>query len=105
MPSDTAAAKEVRKPKLRNAEDKFALEPDAEPGKVPKRVIDELRRLRTAANDASTDFREAIKIQSEKRKIKPAALRRYIVALGNDRVDEVRVEAEQLETLIEAGTA
>jgi hypothetical protein len=86
---------------LRNSKGDFALEPDAEPGTVPAGVIGELRVLRTKQNDAATDFREAIKIQSEKHKIKASALRRYIVALGNDRVDDVRTEAEQLEHLIE----
>lgn len=77
----------------------FALE-QQEPGKVPDGVIGELRRLRTSANEASTDFREAIKLQADKHKIKPAALRRYVIALGNDKVDELRAEVDDVEGLI-----
>ena len=92
-------------PSIKNSKGDFALEPDAEPGTVPSGVIDELRVLRTKANDASTDFREAVKIQAEKAHIKPSVLRKYIVALGRDKVDEARAEAEQLEHLIETSAA
>ena len=40
---------------LTNSAGDFQLEPPVEPGNVPEGVIDELRILRTAANDASTD--------------------------------------------------
>jgi hypothetical protein len=78
----------------------FELESPAEPGKVPDSVIEELRSLRTAANETATDFREAINVQADKYKIKRAALRRYVVALGLDKVDEAKAEAEDLERLI-----
>jgi hypothetical protein len=77
----------------------FKLE-STQPGHVPAGVIEELRRLRTEANEASTDFREAIKVQADKHKVKPAALRRYVIALGRDKVDEAKAEAEDLERLI-----
>jgi len=92
-------------PRLKNSRDEFQLEPPVEPGNVPTGVIDELRVLRTAANDASTDFREAIKVQADKHKIKPAALRKYVVALGRDKVDEARAEAADLERLIDSSPA
>jgi hypothetical protein len=78
----------------------FNLESPAEPGKVPDSVIEELRGLRTAANDSATDFREAINVMADKYKVKRAALRRYVVALGLDKVDEAKAEAVDLERLI-----
>ena len=103
MPNETATAPEVKKPKpkLRNAKDEFQLEPPVEPGKVPDSVINELRTLRTRANDATTDFREAVKTQAEKHHLKPSSLRRYVVALGRDRVDDVLAEAREIESLVE----
>lgn len=83
----------------------FELESNNTPGTVPTRVVDELRRLRTKQNDAATDFREAIKVQADKHKIKPAALRRYVVALGNDKLDELAAEAADLEGLCESSNA
>jgi hypothetical protein len=88
---------------IHNSKGEFAVEPDTEPGNVPAGVINELRNLRTAANEASTDFREAINTQADKHKVKRAALRRYIIALGNDKVDEAAKEATDLERLIETG--
>jgi hypothetical protein len=71
-----------------------------QPGKVPPGVIEELRRLRTDANEAATDFREAIKLQADKHKVKASALRRYVIALGQDKVDELRAEAIDVEALV-----
>jgi len=109
MPNEAAtteapATAEKKSKGMLNSKGEFALEPDVEPGKVPVAVINELRALRTNANDASTLFREAITVQAEKHKVKPKALRKYVVALGNDKVDEAKAEAEDLERLIEAGT-
>lgn len=84
--------------------DDFALSSPT-PGKVPAGVVTELRGLRTNANIAVADFREAIKVQADKHKIKPAALRRYVNALASDKVDEVRKEAEDLESLIDQAPA
>ncbi len=84
--------------KKQNPED-FNLE-SQEPGKVPDGVIEELRRLRSAANEGATDFREAIKVQADKHKVKPAALRRYVIALGRDSVDELGREVRDIEHLI-----
>lgn len=72
------------------------------PTAVPVATIEELRHLRTEANSAATQFREAIKLQADKYKVKPAALRRYVIALARDLVDEARAEAEDLERLIGA---
>lgn len=69
-------------------------------GKVPPGVVEELKNLRTRANGAVTLFREAVKVQADKHKVKPAALRRYVVALGNDKVDELKAEAVDIEALV-----
>ena len=83
----------------------FELEPDAEPGTLPAATIDELRHSYRVAKDWREAFGDAIKAQSEKRGIKPAALRRYIAALEGDRLDDAREEAEDLERLIEGAEA
>lgn len=77
----------------------FALEP-VTPGKVPERVIAELRSAYSIAKDYASAFGEAVKAQAEMRKIKPAALRRYIAALEGDKLDEEKAEAADLERLI-----
>ena len=85
---------------MRSAEN-FALESGV-PGEVPSRVIEELRSLRNAQNEATATFRDAVKVQAEKHKLKPKALRRYVNALASDKVDEAKVECEQIVHLIDA---
>jgi hypothetical protein len=80
----------------------FALEP-SEPGVVPPRVIEELRRGFREAKDYADAFGEAVKAQAEKHGIKLKALRRYIAALESDKLDEEAAVAADLERLIEAG--
>lgn len=79
--------------------DGFALEPP-EPGKVPDRVIDELKHARTVAKDHAQAFSDCLKAQAEKYGIKPGALKRYIVALCEDKVEEVENETDDLQRLI-----
>lgn len=78
----------------------FALEPTVEPGHLPQRVIEELRHSYRVARDYSEAFGDCVKAQAEKHKIVPAALRKYIAALEDDKVPKVRKEAESLQTLI-----
>jgi hypothetical protein len=78
----------------------FGLTSPPKPGEVPNSVTEELRLLRTRMNSAAAEFREAIKVQSGKYKVKPTALRRYVNALASDKVDEVRAETDDLERLI-----
>jgi hypothetical protein len=78
----------------------FNLESPPEPGKVSAGVIEELRKLRNGANEAATDFREAITLQAEKHKVKAAALRRYVIALASDKVDGLEAEVLDIEKLI-----
>lgn len=87
---------------VEKAMEAFALEPP-EPGKVPDRVIDELRRARTVAKDHAQAFSDCIKAQAEKYSVKPGALKRYIVALCDDKVEEVENETDDLQRLIGAG--
>jgi len=88
------------------AADDFALQPSPPPGEISENVIAELRRCYREAKDYAGAFRDALKAQSEKARIRPGALRRYIAALEGDSIDEAAKEAEDLERLIEAhGTA
>jgi hypothetical protein len=77
----------------------FSLEP-SEPGTVPARVIDELRRAYREATDYAGAFGDAVKAQAEKYMINAKALRRYIAALEGDKLDEAAEEAADLERLI-----
>ena len=72
------------------------------PGQVPQPVIDELRQAFRTTSDFNAAFREACTAQAEKYKIKPKALRRYIVALEGDKLDDVEAEADDLQALIAA---
>lgn len=72
------------------------------PGQVPQPVIDELREACRIASDYSAAFGDACTAQAEKYKIKPKALRLYIVALEGDKLDDVEAEAEDLQALIAA---
>jgi len=87
-----------------SGEPPFELVPSPPPGEIPARTIDELRICYREAKDYAGAFRDAIKAQAERAKIKPAALRRYIAALEGDKIDEAAKEAEDLERLIEGGT-
>jgi hypothetical protein len=80
----------------------FSLTPDAAAGEVPANVIEELRILRNAQNEAAADFREALKVQAGKHKVKAKALKRYVNALAADKLDETQVEVEQVLHLIES---
>lgn len=73
------------------------------PGHVPPRVIEELRRCHREAKDYVAAFADATKAQAEKYEVKPGALRRYIVALEADNVDAVEKEIEDLNRLIDEG--
>jgi len=77
----------------------FALE-SGEPGVVPERVISELRRSRANAKDYAQAFSDAVTAQATKYSIKPGALKRYIVALEADKVDELDAETDDLERLL-----
>lgn len=83
--------------------DNFALEPSA-PGTVPERVIDELRRFRRAAKDYTKAYSDAVEAQAVKHDVKTGALKRYIAALEDDKLEEAEAEADDLARLIE-GTA
>jgi hypothetical protein len=82
----------------------FKLEP-SEPGIVPQRVIDELRRCYREAKDYTGALSEAIKAQAEKHEVEPAALRKYIAALESDDMDGARKEVDDLQRLLESATA
>lgn len=80
--------------------DQFALE-SPEPGKIPSRVIDELRRCYREAKDYAGAFAEALAAQAEKHEVEPAALRKYIAALESDKCEEARKMADDLARLLD----
>jgi hypothetical protein len=82
--------------------EKFELEPTREPGHVPPRVIDELRRCYREAVDYTGALSDALKAQAEKHKVNAKALRRYIAALEGDKLGDAAKEAEDLARLIVA---
>ena len=77
----------------------FELE-SPEPGVVPDRVIDELRRCYREAKDYGAAFADALKKQAEKHAVVPSALRRYVAALEGDSLEEMEHELRDLERLI-----
>lgn len=79
----------------------FELEAPLEPGKVPERVIDELRTSFRIATDYAGAFSDALRAQAEKHRIHPKALRRYIVALEGDKVGDAKKELDDLERLLD----
>ncbi len=81
----------------------FALEPPSAPGHIPERVILELRQACSVAADYAGAFTDACNAQAEKHGIKPGALKKYIKALENDKLDDAEKEAEDLQALIESG--
>jgi hypothetical protein len=85
--------------------DDFHLEPDTPPGKVPERVILELMQARKTAVSYAGAYADAAKQQAEKYKVNPAALKRYIAALVDDKVEKLRVEAEHVERLLSQGAS
>jgi hypothetical protein len=81
--------------------DAFALEPSTAAGRIPQRVVDELKHCRTRAKDFAQAYSEAIKAQAQKYAIKPGALKRYVNALEADKLEELDGETEDLTRLIE----
>ena len=82
----------------------FALEP-SEPGIVPARVIEELRRCYREVKNYSQALGDAIKAQAEAHSVEPGALRKYIAALESDDIEDTRKEIDDLRRLIEEGAA
>jgi hypothetical protein len=79
----------------------FNLEADPPPGKLPDRVIDELMHARRVAQDYAQSWGEAVKAQAEKYKINKGALKRYIAARVDDKLQEVGEEADDLARLLD----
>lgn len=65
----------------------------------PKQIL-QLIELRRLQKDATMEFGEAIKAGAKLGRIKPSALRKYIAALDDDKVDAVKTENLQVEMLI-----
>ena len=63
--------------------------------------IEELCTLRTDAKLAAESFSEAIKAQAEKCGLSRSALRRYVCARADDRLEALDTEANDLSHLLE----
>lgn len=79
----------------------FELEAPPTPGELPERVIDELMHVRTIAKDYASSYSEAVKTQAEKYKINVAAVKRFIAAKCDDKLQEVSEEADDLARLLD----
>lgn len=82
--------------------DEFSLESGSPPGEIPDRVVGELVFCRKEAKDYAGAYADAVKAQAEKHGIPVAALKRYIAALGDDKMQDARNEVDALEKLLAA---
>jgi hypothetical protein len=78
----------------------FALEPSLPQGHIPQRVVDELVQVRTVARDYAQSYSDAIKQQAERFGIPVGALKRYVAAVADDKLDDARDEVDALEKLL-----
>lgn len=78
----------------------FELEPSAPQGEIPRRIVDELIECRRIAKDYAQSYADAVKNQAEKHGIPVGALKRYVAALADDKVEEASIETEALEKLL-----
>lgn len=95
-----AQAQLDKRNRQRRAKEEAAAAAPVEKGPPSQAVLDELVHAKTVAKDMAGAFADAIKAQAAKYGIKPAALRRYVTAREADKLDEARVETEQLSELI-----
>ena len=63
---------------------------------------DDLIRWCNEAKEASAQFTEAVKFAAVKAETSPAVVRRYIVAMANEKANTVAHEASQLAMLFDA---
>ncbi len=68
---------------------------------INKAVLEELVCARKIAQDYAAAFGDAIKHQAEIHRLKPAALRAYVCAMADDRVEDLAALADQLTALID----
>lgn len=78
----------------------FGLEPSPAKGEIPQRVVGELINARTIAKDYAQSYADAVKAQGEKHGIPVGALKRYIAALADDKVEDAINEVTALERLL-----
>lgn len=69
-------------------------------GRVRDSVIAELARLRNVAKDESETFTEAVKEIAKKHALKPGALKRYVCAVADDKVQALAHETADVEKLL-----
>ncbi len=71
-----------------------------ENGRVGKNVLADLVRERNIAKDHAQAFADAVKRVAEKHRVKPVALKRYVVAIADDKVAALNKETDDLELLL-----
>jgi hypothetical protein len=81
----------------------FDLEPSLPQGHIPQRVVDELVNVRTIAKDYAQSYSDAVKQQAERFGIPVGALKRYVTAIADDKVQDARTEVDALERLLGVG--
>lgn len=80
--------------------DEFKLESGLPKGEIPQRVVDELVSVREIAKDYAQSYSDAIKAQGEKHGIPVGALKRYVAAVGDNKLEDARNETDALEKLL-----
>jgi hypothetical protein len=79
----------------------FALEPSSPPGEVPEAVIAELMTVRQTAKDYAGAYADAVKAQADKFKVNANALKRYIAARQDDKLNDLDIELADLARMME----
>jgi hypothetical protein len=81
------------------------IDPDSQEAVVKLDIVqerlEELQRLYIASCQAADDFSQAIKSSAEESGLLAKVLRRFVVALADDKVEEKKRECEQLSFLFE----
>lgn len=101
-PGEKATPTPKKKPAPEKQYDLAGEIPQVGPEHIPTRVIDELREACRVAKDFASAFSDACNAQAEKHKIAPGALKTYVKALENDKLQEAEQTADDLAALIDA---
>jgi len=81
--------------------EKFDLEPTLPTGQIPARVLVELIALRAAQRSAIETYAEAVTAQATKFSVGKKALRRFIAAVDNDKLADLKLECAGVQQLID----
>jgi hypothetical protein len=70
---------------------------------IPQSTVNELVQLCVVRSEAAAQFKEAIKAQALLYEVHPTALRRYVAAIAEDTLEELRNETLATRDLIHQG--